>query len=89
VREGRSRASGQLSCPQLLSSWSLSLVAGRPTLRTTVQDWVEERWSPERIAHRLRLEHPDDPMMWMSHETIYQSLFVQAAVPSSALGTSE
>ena len=26
---------------------------------------------------RLRLEFPDDPMMWASHATIYQSLFVQ------------
>ena len=44
---------------------------------STVQDWLEEPWSPEQIAHRLRLEHADDPMMWVSHETIYQSLFVQ------------
>jgi IS30 family transposase len=39
--------------------------------------WLEEWWSPQEIAERLRLEFPDDPMMQVSHETIYQSLFVQ------------
>jgi IS30 family transposase len=34
-------------------------------------------WSPQEISRRLRLEHPDDPMMWVSHETIYKTLFVQ------------
>lgn len=52
-------------------------LAARPTLRATVEEWLEELWSPEQIAQRLRLEHPGDPMMWVSHETIYQSLFVQ------------
>lgn len=33
-------------------------------------------WSPQEIAARLRLEHPDSPEMHVSHETIYQSLFV-------------
>ena len=52
-------------------------LATRPALRTAVEEWLAELWSPEQIAHRLHVEHPDDPMMWVSHETIYQSLFVQ------------
>jgi IS30 family transposase len=51
------------------------LVAG--PLLETVTEWLEEWWSPEEIARRLRLEHPEEPEMWVSHETIYQSLFVQ------------
>ncbi len=50
-------------------------LAGR--LAELVTRWLEEWWSPEEIACRLRIEFPDDPMMWVSHETIYQSLFVQ------------
>jgi IS30 family transposase len=34
-------------------------------------------WSPEQIAHRLRLDFPDDESMRISHEAIYQSLFIQ------------
>jgi IS30 family transposase len=37
-----------------------------------------ERCSPEQIAARLMVEFPDDPEMRISHETIYQSLYVQA-----------
>lgn len=46
-------------------------------LRGLVEEWLEAWWSPEQIARRLRDEFPDDPMMRVSHETIYQSLFVQ------------
>jgi len=46
-------------------------------LGRVVTELLEELWSPEQIANRLRREHPDDPMMWVSHETIYQSLYVQ------------
>src|SRR4030088_1417681 len=34
-------------------------------------------WSPEQVAHRIQLDFPDDPSMRISHEAIYQALFVQ------------
>jgi transposase, IS30 family len=47
-------------------------------LRGVVQDGLARRWSPQQIAARLRVEFPDRPEMWVSHETIYQSLYVQS-----------
>jgi IS30 family transposase len=34
-------------------------------------------WSPEQIARRLRLDFPEDESMRISHEAIYQSLFIE------------
>lgn len=47
-------------------------------LRCEVEAMLKKRWSPQQIAARLTLEFPDDPEMRVSHETIYQSLFVQS-----------
>jgi IS30 family transposase len=47
-------------------------------LRKTVERKLEARWSPEQISAWLAETYPDDPEMQVSHETIYQSLFVQS-----------
>ena len=52
-------------------------LAGNDRLRGQVQCWLEQRWSPEQISVMLKQQFPDDPEMWVSHETIYQSIYVQ------------
>ena len=47
-------------------------------LRREVQTRLEGRDSPEQIAGRLKVDFPDEPEMWVSVETIYQSLYIQA-----------
>ena len=49
----------------------------RPELAAQVTSWLHEWWSPVQISRRLRIEFPGDPMMRVSHETIYQALYVQ------------
>ena len=39
---------------------------------------LTKNYSPQQISARLKLENPDDPEMAISHETIYQSLYVQS-----------
>jgi transposase, IS30 family len=46
------------------------------TLRQIVEGDLKRRYSPEQIAGRLRVQFPDRPEMWVSTETIYQSLYV-------------
>ena len=47
-------------------------------LRAKVEKDLAKKYSPEQIAGRLRVEFPDREEMWVSPETIYQSLYVQS-----------
>lgn len=54
----------------------MSRLASHPELLQVVRDRLESDWSPEQIAHWLRREHPQDPRLRISHETIYRSIYV-------------
>jgi transposase, IS30 family len=47
-------------------------------LHDTVAEKLRDDFSPEQISGRLKEDYPDDPGMHVSHETIYQELFLQA-----------
>ena len=52
-------------------------LAGNARLRAWVQDKLGQRWSPEQISVMLEREFPGDLGMRVSHEAIYQSIYVQ------------
>ena len=47
-------------------------------LRKIVAEKLRREWSPEQISSWLKAEHPDNKSMYVSHETIYRTLFIQA-----------
>lgn len=53
-----------------------SRLATSPELLAAVRDRLERDWSPGQIAVSLKRDHPADPGMWISHETIYRSIYV-------------
>ncbi|KAA0098323.1 IS30 family transposase [Mycolicibacterium sp. P1-5] len=42
-----------------------------------IETWMDDGWSPKLIAEVLARDHPDDRLARVSHETIYQCLYVQ------------
>ena len=70
------------STAQKRSDWQarrtgVSKLAASERLRKVVQDQLEEEHSPEQISARLKIDFPNDAEMRVSHEAIYQALYVQ------------
>ena len=77
--QGRYRAvtaQGRIDSNRRRAGRPAKLVAGG-RLFTEVVERLARRHSPEQIAERLRQDFPDDAEMWVSHETIYQALYVR------------
>ena len=53
-----------------------SRLSGNPALRAAVQAMLAQRYSPEQVSGRLKLLYPGEAAMQVSHETIYQSIYV-------------
>ena len=49
-----------------------------PLLKKIVIEKLESKWSPEQISGWLQMEYPRNPEMWISHETIYKSLYIRS-----------
>jgi IS30 family transposase len=69
---------GQVKADKTRAAPRAAKLATNLTLRREVQARLKRRDSPEQIAGRLKTDFPDQPEMWVSAETIYQSLYVQA-----------
>jgi IS30 family transposase len=54
------------------------LLSRRRPLQRIVAGKLKQDWSPQQIAGWLKDQYPASPEKWVSHETIYRSLFVQA-----------
>jgi IS30 family transposase len=54
-------------------------LSGHRVLAATVQAWIggTERMSPQQVSNRLKVLFADDESMRVSHETLYQELYVQ------------
>lgn len=64
------RADGTVVAGPVTADWK-----GRNKPHRQDRRWATA-WSPEQISHRLRIDFPDDESMRISHEAIYQSLFM-------------
>ncbi len=76
-RKYRALVADRAACRRALRPKRAKLAQCR-RLRGVVERKLEAKWSPQQISAWLALEHPDRPEMQVSHETIYQSLFVQS-----------
>lgn len=77
-REGYRAAQADQTAWDLARRPKPCLLARSRRLQRIVAGKLKQDWSPQQIAGWLRDQYPESPEMWVSHETIYRSLFVQA-----------
>lgn len=72
------RLSGQITTPGGVAVAGPATAAwtGRNKPHRKDRAWVKA-WSPEQIANRIKVDFPDDESMRISHEAIYQALYIQ------------
>jgi len=74
---------GYLACEAQRLAWRRRIHPRRPCklsvpgwLRGYVRMRLRQLWSPQQIATRLRLNYPNEPEKWVSHQTIYYALVI-------------
>jgi IS30 family transposase len=72
------RLAGSIRCPDNMTVTGPKTPAWKGLNKPRRQDrrWATA-WSPEQISHRLGVDFPDDESMRISHEAIYQALFIE------------
>lgn len=72
------RLSGQISDPsgRVVPGPTAPAFTGRNKPHRKDRSWVKA-WSPEQISQRLKVDFPEDESMRISHEAIYQALYIQ------------
>ena len=71
------RLSGLIATPDGIAHHGPVVVwKGRRAVHRQSRRW-SSAWSPEQISQRLKVDFPEDPTMRISHEAIYQALYIQ------------
>lgn len=71
------RLSGLITTPDGIALNGPAVVwKGRRAVHRQSRRW-SSAWSPEQISQRLKVDFPEDPSMRISHEAIYQALYIQ------------
>jgi transposase, IS30 family len=70
--------SAQERADRLRSRPKPRLLEENSRLHDAVNDGFAQKWSPRQISRRLRVDFASDDTMRVSHETIYQTLYLQA-----------
>jgi transposase, IS30 family len=51
------------------------IIDARPEVLVAVYEELQKRLSPEQISQKMKKEHADEPLKWISHESIYKYIY--------------